>query len=73
MVVLILCFCVCSISKRTCVIYYLSSFFFFFNKVIYLGFNYVILVFPRLGGLLQVNNDVQDQLLKLVETKYKTF
>jgi hypothetical protein len=46
---------------------------FFFNKVIYLGFNYVIFVFPRLGGLLQVNNDVQDQLLKLVETKYKTF
>jgi hypothetical protein len=28
------------------------------NKVIYLGLRYVILVFPRLGGLFHVYNDV---------------
>jgi hypothetical protein len=44
-----------------CVIYYLSS---FLNKVIYLGVNYVILVFPRFGGLFQVYNDGLDQVLK---------
>jgi hypothetical protein len=44
-----------------CVIYYLSS---FLNKVIYLGLKYVIFVFPRLGGLFQVYNDVLDQVLK---------
>jgi hypothetical protein len=28
------------------------------NKVIYLGLRYVILVFPRLGGLFHIYNDV---------------
>jgi hypothetical protein len=48
------------ISKKTCAIYYLSR---FLNKIIYLGLHYVILVFPRLGGLFQVYNDISDHVL----------
>jgi hypothetical protein len=43
-----------------CAIYYLFS---FLNIVIYLGLHYVILVFPRLGGLFQVYTDVSDHVL----------
>jgi hypothetical protein len=52
MVVLIF---VCSVST----IFYLSN---FLNKVIYLGFNYVILVFSKLEGLFQVYDDVSYQI-----------
>jgi hypothetical protein len=49
---LYMCVCVCSILKKNiCAIYYLSS---FLNKIIYLGLNYVILVFSRIEGLFQV-------------------
>ena len=51
-------------KSKTCAIYYLSS---FLNKVIYLGHQYVILVFPRLRGLFQVYNDVSDHVLGLLE------
>jgi hypothetical protein len=56
--------CICVFYKsKTYVIYYLSS---FLNKVIYLGLQYVILVFPRLEGLFQVYNDVSDHVLGLL-------
>jgi len=44
---------------------FLSS---FLNKVIYLGPNYIILIFPRLGGLFQVYNDVSNQAIDTFET-----
>jgi hypothetical protein len=56
--------CVCSISKKTFDTYYLSS---FLNKIIYLGLNYIILVFSRFIGLFQVCNDVSDQVLDIFE------
>jgi len=51
-------------KSKTCVIYYLSG---FLKNVIYVGLNYVILVFPNLGELFGVYSDVSDQILGLLK------